>query len=203
MFAFAAATTRDFLGADDPRRADALTNALVAGRTKAALLSRLTTSRPWLAAIVDDLYRTTLGRPGDPAGTAFWIDTLASRTRTVAQVAASFYASAEYAGTDRAAWVRKLYPAILHRPAEPSAVTFWVGEAAAKGPTSVAYRLFQSAESAGERVEGLYLELLGRAPVGTDISFWGPQVVARGDLALAVSLAASAEYQSRAQVRYP
>ena len=69
--------------------------------------------------------------------------------------------------------------------------------------TQVAYRFFQTPESAATRVGGLYQALLGRAPAPADVAYWGPRVVAEGDLALAVSLAASVEYQFRAEQRFP
>lgn len=204
---FAAAATRDFLGSDDLPRADALATALAAGQPKVALLRRLTTSEPWLARIVGDLYLDTLGRPGDAGGVAYWIGVLARGERTVAEVAARFYASPEYyaglgGGTD-ASWVTDLYDAILRRAPEPGGVDYWVGQVARRGRSSVALRLFQSAESAGARVRDLYTDLLGRAPSASDVTYWSPQVVARGDLTLAVSLANSPEYQSRAEARYP
>lgn len=200
---FAAAATVDFLGAADVRREEALTLALAAGQPKSALLKRLTTSQPWLEAIVDDLYRSTLGRPGDPDGVAYWVDILATGRRSVAQVAASFYASPEYAGTDPAAWVRSMYREILNREPEPGATAYWTGAAAARGRTWVALSLYQSAESAAARVTALYRTLLGRSPSASDVGYWSPQVVRRGDLTLAVSLANSPEYQARAEARFP
>lgn len=204
---FAAAATRDFLGSDNLRRADALATALTAGQPKIALLRRLTTSEPWLVRIVGDLYLDTLGRPGDAGGVAYWVGVLARGERTVAEVAARFYASPEYyaglgGGTD-ASWVTDLYDAILHRAPEPGGVGYWVGEVARRGRSSVALRLFQSGESAAARVRELYQELLGRSPSAGDVAYWSPQVVARGDLTLAVNLANSPEYQSRAETRYP
>ncbi len=200
---FAAAAVQDFLGAADVRREDAVTVALTAGRAKATVLARLTTSRPWLEAIVQDLYRTTLGRSADAAGLAYWVEVLASGRRTVAQVAAGFYASPEYAGSNPAAWVTSMYRAILGRAPEPGATTYWADAAARRGRTWVALSLYQSAESAGARVTDLYHRLLGRAPSTSDVRYWAPQVVSRGDLTLAVVLANSAEYQLRAERRFP
>lgn len=205
--AFVLAALTDLLGGATPARAEAEVHALRAGLSPASLLGRLTRSREWLTAVVDDLYHDTLGRPGDAAGVAFWVGELASGRRTVAGVAASFYASPEYVdglgGGTVASWVTDLYDVLLGRAPEPAGLAYWTDAARTRGRTWVAHALFQSSESAGERVDGLYRALLGRGASGADAAYWGPRVVAEGDLALARSLAASAEYRARAVVRFP
>lgn len=205
---FATAARTDFLGATPSEplvEADAL--ALDAGLPRSTYLTRLSTSDEWLAAVVDGMYQDTLGRPGDPSGTAFWIGQLRSGRRTVAQAAASFYASAEYyrgfgGGTDRT-WVADLYPKLLGRPADPGGLDYWTRQAGSAGRDSVARRFFQSPESARNRVTGLYQDLLGRNPDPSGLAHWSAKVVTDGDLALAVGLAASNEYRNRASVRFP
>ena len=204
---FTTASLTDLLGTADPRRVDADALALGAGLSKATHLSRLTTSDAWLTGVVDDLYQDTLGRPGDPAGTAFWINALRTRRLTVAQVAAGFYASPEYfagigGGTD-ATWVDDLYVKILDRPADAAGRAYWTDEIARVGRGAVALRFFQTPESARTRVTGLYQDLLGRSPEPSGLTYWSGRVLTDGDLALAVSLAASAEYQARAEARFP
>ena len=203
---FATAALADLLG-EEPTGAQ-VTSAVTAieatGRT--TFLRSLTTSDPWLEAIVDDLYVDTLGRPADEAGLAFWTGRLRAGW-TVARVAASFHAAPECyegsgGGTD-ATWVADLYATLLGRAGAPAEVGYWVGETAAKGRGNVALRFYQTPESARTRVAGLYDRLLGRAPSGADLAFWSAQVVRRGDLTLAVSLALSPEYQARAEARYP
>lgn len=205
--AFAIAAQTDLLGGTTARQVEAAANALGAGQSKATFLGRLTTSDAWLTGIVEDLYVDTLGRAGDAGGTAYWVGELASGRRTVAQVAASFYASPEHydglgGGTD-ATWIADLYAKVLGRSAEPGGVGYWSDEVARTGRTPVALRFHQTSESARVRVTGLYQALLGRAPSTADLDFWAPRVVARGDLVLAVSLAASIEYQAQAELRFP
>ena len=205
---FATAARTDFLGTDPAvRRVEADTLALDAGLARSTFLTRLSTSDEWLAAVVDDLYQDTLGRPGDPSGTAYWIGQLRSGRRTVAQVAAAFYASNEYyvgigGGTDPS-WVADLYAKLLHRPADPGGLAYWTRQTATAGRDSVARRFFQSPESARARVTGLYQDLLGRAPDPSGLAYWSAKVVTAGDLALAVNLAASNEYRNRSAVRFP
>lgn len=205
---FATAARTDFLGtAPSERQVEADTLALDAGMARSTYLARLSTSDAWLAAVVEQMYQDTLGRPGDPSGTAFWIGQLRSGNRTVAQAAASFYASGEYyrgfgGGTDRG-WVSDLYPKLLGRSPDPSGLDYWVRQTAAVGRDSVARRFFQSPESARNRVRGLYQALLGRAPDPSGLAHWSARVVIDGDLALAVNLAASNEYRTKAATRFP
>lgn len=205
---FATAARTDFLGAEpDVRRVEADSLALEAGLARSTFLTRLSTSDAWLAGVVDDLYQDTLGRPGDPSGTAFWIGQLRSGRRTVAQAAASFYASPEYyrgfgGGTDRT-WVADLYPKLLGRTADPGGLDYWTRQTATAGRDSVARRFYQSPESARQRVRSLYADLLGRAPDPSGLAYWSGRVVTDGDLALAVQLAASNEYRTRASTRFP
>lgn len=205
---FATAARTDFLGSTPSvRRVEADGLALDAGLARTTFLTRLSTSDPWLAAVVDGLYQDTLGRPGDPSGTAFWIGQLRSGRRTVAQAAAAFYASAEYyrgfgGGTDRT-WVADLYPKLLGRAPDPGGLDYWTRQTATAGRDSVARRFFQSPESARQRVTGLYQDLLGRAPDPSGLAHWSAKVVTDGDLALAVALASSNEYRNRAASRFP
>jgi hypothetical protein len=205
---FATAARTDFLGTEPSvGRVEADTLALDAGLARSTYLTRLSTSDEWLAALVDGLYRDTLGRPADPSGRAFWIGQLRSGRRTVAQAAAAFYASDEYyrgfgGGTART-WVADLYPKLLGRTADPGGLDYWSRQAAAIGRDAVARRFYQSPESARHRVTGLYRDLLDREPDPSGLAHWSAKVVTDGDLALAVQLAASNEYRTRAATRYP
>ena len=205
---FATAARTDFLGGvPSERQVEADAFALDAGLARSTYLTQLSTSDAWLAAVVDQMYEDTLGRAGDPAGTAFWIGQLRSGRRTVAQAAAAFYASGEYyrgfgGGTD-GGWVSDLYPKLLGRSPDPNGLDYWIRQTAAAGRDSVARRFFQSPESARNRVTGLYQDLLGRAPDPSGLAHWSAKVVTDGDLVLAVQLAASNEYRTRAATRFP
>ncbi len=206
---FATAARADFLRPSSPvqRQVEADTLALDAGLARSTYLRRLSTSTEWLGAVVDQLYLDTLGRPADPSGRTFWIEQLRSGRRTVAQAAASFYASPEYyrnaGGNSDTTWVSDLYDKLLERSPDPSGLDYWVRQTASTGRDSVARRLYQSPESARQRVKDLYQQLLGRQADPSGLAYWSGRVVTDGDLALAVQLAASNEYANRASVRYP
>ena len=152
------------------------------------------------------MYVDTLGRKGEPGGVSFWIKQLRSGRRSVASIAAEFYASPEYfAGFGRsnsADWVRDLYKKLLLRAPDDSGLAYWQARAS-QGRVAVAKQFFQSNESRRQRVQALYQTLLGRKTDAEGERFWATRIEREGDLALAADLAASNEYLTRAISRYP
>ena len=196
----------DFLGRP-PTAAerDAVVALLVGGASRRTVVAGLARSPEWTGRVVSDLYQSTLGRPGDAAGIAYWAGRIARGELSVAQVTARFYSSPEYVARigagDVGAWVDDLYTEILGRASDAPGRAFWVDQVAVRGRAGVALAFVQSRESARRRVDGLYRSLLGRAAEAAGLDFWAPRVVARGDIVLAVDLAASREYLTRAQTR--
>lgn len=204
---FVDAAYTDFLGRapTDAERA-AAASALAAGTTsRGSVVNGLARSPEWTSFVVRSLYESTLGRPGEADGVAYWAGRLARGELSVAQVAARFFSSPEYVARfpagDVGAWIDDLYDEILHRPSDAAGRAYWVDRVAALGRTPVALSFIQSRESARSRVNDLYRLLLGRSAEPAGLDFWAPRVVAQGDIALAVSLAASPEYLARAQRR--
>jgi hypothetical protein len=205
---FVRAAYQDFLGRQP--EPDELSNhaGIIDGGTgtRAGLVRSLSRSEQYVTTLVQRFYADTLGRPGDPAGVAFWADQLISGRRTVAEVAGSFYASDEYhgrAGGTDPAWITALYDVFFERPPSDGDLAYWTNRIAERGRTRVAIELFQSLESRRQRVQRLYQDLLGRDGEPSGVDFWADRIATTGDLALAVNLAASAEYLDRAQTRYP
>jgi hypothetical protein len=176
------------------------------GTTRATVARELSTTSEWIQVSIRRFYLDTLDREPDPDGLAFWVGQVQSKRRSLAAVAASFYSSPEYygnAGGTDADWVADLFEKVLHRPARPGDVVFWVDRTRARGRGNVAAEIYGSLESRRDRVTGLYDDLLGRAPEAGGLAFWADRITATGDLALAVNLAVSPEYAGRAQVRFP
>jgi hypothetical protein len=174
--------------------------------SRGTLVRQLSLSPEYVTALVQRFYADTLGRPGDPAGVAFWVDRLRTGTDTVAEVAGSFYASPEYfnrAGGTNAAWIGDLYEVFFDRAPTSGDLTYWTTRIAQRGRTRVAIELFQSLESRRQRVDRLYQDLLGRDGDSDGVDYWAARITNEGDLGLAVFLAASGEYLGRAQLRYP
>ncbi len=175
--------------------------------TRASFVRELASSTEYVSTIVQRFYQDTLGRPGGSSEVSYWVDQIRGGRFTVAQTAASFYASNEYysgigGGTDRS-WVTDLYQKLLGRTASGGDLDYWVAETVARGRSNVALRFFQSPESRATRVAALYRQLLGRSPGSADVSYWSPRILTQGDLALATTLASLPEYLDRAQGRFP
>lgn len=205
--AFVAALGRDFLGRDSRfGELVSYTAALSTGQlTRGQLITSYATSEEWIGYIVDQLYRSTLGRAADPSGKAYWIDVIRGG-RTPAQVAAYFYAGIEFfersGGTNRA-WVSALYREILGRSPDSSGLAFWTGLADSGTPRSeIAYSFYQSIESRRTRVIDLYRRLLQRNPDTAGREYWADVLRNGRDIELAVFLAESREYFVRAGSRF-
>lgn len=204
---FVEAALTDFLGiTPGPTRIDADRETILNGLPRASYLRRLSTSNEWLTSLINRLYQDTLDRNGGSGEITYWTDQIRVKKRTVAWVAAQFYASREYfddlGSTD--AWIRDLFAKVLLRqnPAPQEDVDWWVARVASKGRGAVALEIYQSPESRGTRVEALYDQLLQRAPSTEDRDYWAGVVKTKGDLELAVSLASSAEYHRTARLRF-
>ncbi len=203
--AFVRALSEDFLGrAPNDVELATKVSELAGGADPATIVRGYAGSEEWVRALVERYYRSTLGRAGDPDGTAHW--TAAIRAgRSPANVAADFYGSDEYhrlAGGTDAAWVTDLYDELLLRLPEPGGVEYWVDQVAAKGRHTVALAFYQSLESRLTRVDGLYDQLLGRVPDAGGRAHWAGVLQDGQDLRLATFLASSGEYFGRAGVRF-
>ncbi|HEV7721122.1 MAG TPA: DUF4214 domain-containing protein, partial [Iamia sp.] len=159
---FVIAAYNDFIDRDPtPTELSTATTALAGGGSaKATFLKSLSTSNVYLAALVNGFYQDTLGRNGFAGEVAYWTGELRAGRRTVARVAADFYASKEYfdgfGESDNLTWVEDLYTKILLREADGAGAEYWAGVAEQKGRGYVSYPFFQSNESARTRVKILY-----------------------------------------------
>jgi hypothetical protein len=126
-------------------------------------------------AFVKGLYHAVLGRDGEAAGLAFWLNDLAAGA-TREQVAAGFVNSAEH----RLQQVDAYYHTFLGRSASADAASnYWVGLLQAHGDEEeVLQGILTSPEyTAGhvrdhEFVSDLYFRLLGRTADGGGTTFW-------------------------------
>lgn len=182
-------------------------SAVATAKQRADFVTGLANSDQYLGAIVQKMYRDTLGRNGDQGGIAYWTNQLRTGRRSVAQVAGEFYASNEYfqgyGGGDVDRWIGDLYRKLLLRTADRGGLEHWRLVAYRSGRTAVSTPMFQSNESARTRVNNVYLALLGRPGETAGIAFWAPKVVKDGDVVLAVNLGGSNEYLTRAKRRFP
>lgn len=204
--AFARGLHEDFLGtAGSAASLDVVAAPLAYGIDRRALVQGLAYSDAWVGAMVDRFYRSTLGRTPDADGRWFWVNMIRSGT-SPAQVAAQFYASAEYyrsvGGTARD-WIQALYVELLGRSGDGAGVDHWVQRLQAGTPRhAVAVEFYQSVESRNVRVRALYDLLLDRQPDSEGLIHWIFRLADGQDVRLAVDLAGSTEYLYRAIQRF-
>lgn len=207
--AFVKAAYTDFIGSLPSQAVLTQTSHVLdaPGGSRSDLVADLAGSDAWIAHVLTQFYRDTLGREPDASGLAYWTDQLRSGQRSVASVAALFYASPEYfsrvAHGSLAAWVDDLYRKLLGRDPDSAGRAYWVSQAGLRGRGAVAYAFYQSLESRTVRVVDLYRTLLQRDPEPSGRTYWAQQLLSVGDLTLATSLASSSEYVATAQGRFP
>ncbi len=190
----------DFLGRDaDPAESTEWKERLSSGTDRSALVAELAASPEWTSNVVDQLYRNTLGRPGDAEGVGYWAHQV-RRGVPVASVAAAFYGSPEYVakvGGTHERWVEDLYESLLNRTVDDAGLGYWVGEATTVGTQEVAHAFYQSTESRRARVAVLYRRFLDRDPDVEGLAYWSDVLASGNDVALAGFLVASDEYFTR------
>lgn len=161
-----------------------------------AVTGALAASDEWAGRRVDDLYRTVLERPAEPAGRAHWVGRIAGGLH-LEEVAAMFYGSPEYfdrVGGTEGGFVDALYRALLGRHADTGGRSHWLGHLRrGMARHAVAGSFYASTESRFDRVAATYREVLGRAPDAGGHRHWAERLLRSGEVELAASLAASTE----------
>ena len=78
---------------------------------------------------VQQLYVAYFGRPADPAGLEYWVNTLGSGAATLADISRSFAAAEEYRDNyshmDSRTVVTKIYDHVFGREAEAVGIDYW------------------------------------------------------------------------------
>ncbi|MEM8922567.1 MAG: DUF4214 domain-containing protein [Actinomycetota bacterium] len=165
------------------------------GRREVAL--DLARSPEYQQATVDGFYQEVLGRPADPAGRAYWLDRIAGGTPVV-DIGVAFYASPEYvaASGSTAAYVERLYRALLRRPSDPTGAAEWTRllERGRLTPTGLVAAFYLSEEYRRNQVVRLYDDVLGRPPDPGGLAFWAQRIGETDDVIVAAELAVSDEF---------
>ncbi len=167
------------------------------------LTEELATSDEWAGVMIDDLYRSALGRAADAGGRAHWLAQVADGAR-IADIGTEFYGSPEYyrsTGSSPEEFVAQLYLDLQERPADQSGLAHWVDQLDAGTLTrsQVAAAFYASPESRERRVTQLYQSILGRNPDPGGLAFWADRLLTEDDVRLAVQLASSTEVYTISQ----
>ncbi len=169
----------------------------VGAQQRHLLTESLVVSPEWAGVMIDDLYRSALGREADAGGRTHWLNQIAGGVR-LERIGAEFYGSPEYyrlAGGTPEAFVEQLYLDVQERPAEAEGLEFWVGrlQSGQAVPQTVAASFYASIESRERRVVQLYQQVLGRNPEAAGLAYWSDRLLSTDDVRLASFLAASEE----------
>ncbi len=180
----------------NPNGAGLWVNALNGGATPSAVATAIIRSPEALGSVVDDLYRTILGRDADPVGLSHHINLLANGW-TVEAVQIGLLAGAEYRVRfpSDAAYIASLFVSVLGRSPQ-GGTAFWLNQLPSLGRSGVAAGFVLSTEYRTRQVTHLFFDLLKRTPATAPTA---PQVAAWVDtgldlLSLRVVFASSAEF---------
>ena len=131
--------------------------------------------------LIDNYYRTILGRAPDAGGLAFWQDEV-SRLRGLGVdvqevfrvMAGWFFNSAEYLGknTSDSQYVTDLYRTFFQRSPDSGGLGYWTGQLAAGMPRSVVLFSFLFSTEFGSYMQGLLGDTASRAEVYAVVDFY-------------------------------
>lgn len=161
-------------------------------------------SREYRIKSIDAAYVDVLNRTADPVGREGWYQAVLLGQVSIDDIRPSFLASAEFyaqGGNTDAGWITLLYMRSLGRPADAGAISHWRGVLAREGRTSVILGIYNSTESAGQRVDRAYRTWLGRTAGPNERLYWTETVIRGGDEVMRQSVMVSAEYYNRAAGR--
>jgi len=116
---------------------------------------------------VTTLYKTQLGRQGDPAGIDYWTNRLTQGLDTRDQVSRGFAGSAEYNKTppNAANFVANLYKTQLGRQGDQSGFDYWTNKLqAGEFSKDDVYSHFAYSPESQAKISGLYQKNVNRAP---------------------------------------
>jgi hypothetical protein len=137
------------------------------------------------------LYRTMLGRPGDPAGLGYWV---ARQRDGLPLTGVAYWMShspefrSRYAHLDDRAFVNALYQNVLGRPADPAGAAYWLSKLPTEGRHGVATWMTLSPELGSRRPIGfsaicddVWSRGLIEVQPGLAVARWGSTVIVMAD----------------------
>lgn len=194
----------DMLGrAPAPRELQGWSRAVSGDRWTGAL--GLAESEEYRRRTISAVYRDVLGRPAEPGGVDSWVRELAARRTTLDDLPRRFMLSDEFyfrgGGTDQG-FVDLLYRRALNRPANLDERRLWAQTVARQGRAEAVRGIYDSRESALQRVGRSYSRWLARPASAEERSYWASTVIVVGDERMRASAMVSPEYLARARARY-
>lgn len=163
-------------------------------------------SDEYLISQIKLAYQTVLHRDYDQAGLNDWLNRIHIGTATVDEVQMTFMKSLEYyerAGSSPSSFTTVLYQDLLGRAAGSSELSYWAEQVRVSGTARAVNGIWNSEESAAQRIAIVYDLFLGRGTDPAGIRSWTPLVIANGNQAVRSAVLSSAEYLEKAQTRFP
>lgn len=161
----------------DPPGFDFFVTRLLQGRTtqRQAVARLVTTGHEARSRLVARAYAEWLGRPGNVAELAFWVNKL-QQGATVEQVYADLLGSEEHFrrnGTSSVVWLNNLYRELLGRDRQTNDIGFLNAlQTGSLTRGQVAAAILASGEYRRRLVLGTYLQWLGRLPAEEEWAAW-------------------------------
>ncbi len=157
------------------------------------LTRQLVHSEYYSGVLVDDLYLAALGRPSDPEGRRYWVDTLAGGLK-YEHLGTLFYGSTEYvrrSGDNHDGFVTSLYTNILGRAPDDEGRQYWLGllRSGQARPADVANAFYRSVESRRDRSAAVHRRVMASEPSGSELAQSAERLLVVDDLTLAAELA--------------
>lgn len=175
---------------------------IVQSGNRLALTTALARGESWAGQMLDELYRTVLGRKADAGGKAYWMDQIA-RGYPLEKAAVEFYGSSEYftsRGGTNTSFLHGLYKDLLHRTADSSGMSYWkpLLDRGRLTRSGVAWSSYQGIESRRDRVVTVHERIFGYGISGSARDAWANRLAKVGDVAVAAELAATDTFWSAA-----
>lgn len=196
---YAAQVVDRLTGGPDASGASWAAESLDAGASPLAVARHVSRVYGAVEGPIDLVYQTLLGRPGDPAGKAFWAAEIQEGGAFESVVAAIAY-SPEFAAhnpTD-ADRVAALYEIMLGRAPDAGGSAYWVGLLFGRhfSPGDLVGPLWHTAEYGAWVTDASFAQILQRKPDAAGRAYWQGQVAGGlGVLDLRALLAGSTELQ--------
>jgi len=172
---------RTLLGRDPTAGEEAYhVNALNSGYNRIDYATSIYNRDEQLYYQVDKIYQTTVKRPADAAGLAFWSDQI-RRGLQPEWIVTQLVTAGEYtaAHPTNASFTQGLFNDILGRTANSVDITFWNNYLATRSRFQMAFALAYSSESYTRAVQDVFVQYLHREATSADVNNWVPLLVNR------------------------
>jgi hypothetical protein len=203
---FLRAIGTDLLGADPGAGYIASWSSMLAtGTTHYALAGLLYGSTEHRTIEITKAYQSVLGRDPDSAGLSYWLGKTSDGSTRASTMREQFLLSDELyarAGGTPEGWVTMLFQTVLGRTPDAGGLAYWSGQVRSQGRGPVLWGIYNSPESAIQRLNVMTVQLLGRPMTNDDIIGLGPLMVSGGEEAVGAAIIGSRDYDQHAATRF-